>query len=179
MIEELANFLNNDNTSKAKKECKEQDKLDLSKKDINNLDNLININDYEQPFIAEEIKNTRNTAQKNFLEINEKQIISSSTNNLNNNNLINYNDVCEEGPPINYEHFQQVNSKRPQTSYGGLSARQKSLQNSLRQLSSKYDDRQENNYHINPNNNIDFRKNYINPFEMKNKLNQIKYLFNN
>jgi hypothetical protein len=30
-----------------------------------------------------------------------------------------------------------VNSKRPQTSYGGLSARQKSLQKSLRQKSSK------------------------------------------
>jgi hypothetical protein len=30
-----------------------------------------------------------------------------------------------------------VNSKRPQTSYGGISARQKSLQKSLRQKSSK------------------------------------------
>jgi hypothetical protein len=30
-----------------------------------------------------------------------------------------------------------VNSKRPQTSYGGISARQRSLQKSLRQKSSK------------------------------------------
>ena len=30
-----------------------------------------------------------------------------------------------------------VNSKRPQTSYGGISARQKSLQKALRQKSSK------------------------------------------
>ncbi len=41
-------------------------------------------------------------------------------------------------PRINFAQLQEVNSKRPQTSYGGISARQKSLQNSLRQRSSKY-----------------------------------------
>ncbi len=37
---------------------------------------------------------------------------------------------------INFGRLQKVNSKRPQTSYGGLLARQKSLQKSLRQQSS-------------------------------------------
>lgn len=40
-------------------------------------------------------------------------------------------------PRINFAQLQQVNSRRPQTSYGGISARQKSLQQSLRQMSSK------------------------------------------
>lgn len=38
---------------------------------------------------------------------------------------------------INIEDINRVNSQRPQTSYGGLSARKKSMQNSLRQKSSK------------------------------------------
>jgi hypothetical protein len=125
--------------------------------------------------LQNDIKNTRNQPQRNFLEINEKQIISSSTNNLQNNNINNINnyDDVEEGPPINYEHFQQVNSKRPQTSYGGISARQKSLQNSLRQMSSKIEDKCENEI-------TEFNKgNFNNPFVMKNKLNQLKFNFNN
>lgn len=134
------------------------------------LDNAI-INTDRQ--IQLDLKNTRNQPQRNFLEINEKQIISSSTNNLQNiNNIKNYEDV-EDGPPINYEHFQQVNSKRPQTSYGGISARQKSLQNSLRQKSSKIEDKKEKE------NNIFNKGSFINPFGIKNKLNQLKYFFNN
>ena len=171
MIVELADFLNNENTSKSKNEFKKQDNFDKSKEEYNKLDNALNYNNSDQPFLREEISYSRNTGQKNFVEINEMQIISSSSNNLNNNNFINYNDVCEEGPPINYEHFQHVNSKRPQTSYGGLSARQKSLQNSIRQISSKNDEREEN---MISNSNNDFRKNYINTFGLKNKLNQIK-----
>jgi hypothetical protein len=38
---------------------------------------------------------------------------------------------------INIEQFQKVNSQRPLTSYGGISARQKSLKNSLSKKSFK------------------------------------------
>lgn len=63
--------------------------------------------------------------------------------------------------------MQLVNEKRPQTSYGGISARQKSLQNSLRQKSSKIES-------------IEGKKSDLsNPFGIKNKLSQMKHFFNN
>ena len=43
------------------------------------------------------------------------------------------------------KHF---NEKRPQTSHGGFEARQKSLQNSLRQMSSKIDNKNKENNDI-------------------------------
>lgn len=180
MIEELADFLNNENPSKIKKDTNTI-RIDIEKHD--NFKNSHEVNTDQDNAVLNtdlhlhnDLKNTRNQPQRNFLEINEKQIISSSTNNLqnynNNNNIIN-NDDIDEGPPINYEHFQQVNSKRPQTSYGGISARQKSLQNSLRHISSKLEEKKENEV-------SEFNKgNFINPFGMKNKLNQIKFNFNN
>ena len=107
LIEELADFLNNENPSKSIKEQENLNKLEKSLEE-NVLDKAVINIDSDHPNIVEEKKVTRNKAQMNFLEINEKQIISSSTNNLNNNNImINYEDF-EEGPPINYEHFQQV-----------------------------------------------------------------------
>lgn len=134
------------------------------------LDNAVINNESEDEIVPQQPKITRNKAKMNFLEINEKQIISSSTNNIN-NNIIHHDDM-EEGPPINYEHYQQVNCKRPQTSYGGISARQKSLQNSLRQMSSKNDDAQEKNK-------IEYNKNLGNPFDLRNKLTKMKNLFGN
>jgi len=41
--------------------------------------------------------------------------------------------------------LKKVNSQRPQTSYGGLSERQKSLQLSLRQIGSKLENNKKNN----------------------------------
>jgi hypothetical protein len=35
-------------------------------------------------------------------------------------------------PEINFQHMQMVNSKRPQTSYGGIQARQKNLKDSMK-----------------------------------------------
>jgi len=132
--------------------------------DEDKLNNAVLKNDYELQKFDVETKKKRNLPQNEFFKINEKQIISSSSSNVNNNyNNIYGNDDGEEGPPINYEHFQQVNSKRPTTSYGGISARQKSLQNSLRQKSSRQDDKGE--------------KNLINPFGMKNKLSKMNENF--
>ena len=62
----------------------------------------------------------------------------------------------EADPDINFERIAHVNSARPQTSYGGISDRKRSLQKSLRQQSSKIFNR--NNFNINPISN--------NPFNM-------------
>jgi hypothetical protein len=61
--------------------------------------------------------------------------------------------------------MQQVNEKRPQTSYGGITARQKSLQNSLRQMSSKVENKDNKQGEMQ------------NPFWIKNKLSQMKHFF--
>jgi hypothetical protein len=61
--------------------------------------------------------------------------------------------------------MQLVNEKRPQTSYGGITARQKSLQNSLRQKSSKVENKDNKQGELE------------NPFGIKNKLSQIKHFF--
>jgi hypothetical protein len=73
-----------------------------------------------------------------------------------------------------------VNAKRPQTSYGGISARQKSLQKSLRQQSSKKESRGEmfpfapsEGFDNLLNNNVN--DNHVNNFDFgfKNKLSQL------
>jgi len=128
---------------------------DCQEVDLNNA--LIGPSDAQD--IQVESKNTRNHACNDFIQINEKQIISSSTNYVN--NVMNRNE--DEGLPINYEHFQQVTSKRPQTSYGGIVDRQKSLQKSLQQKS--YKSEAEDN-------------NFMGSYGMKNRLWQVKYHFN-
>ena len=71
-------------------------------------------------------------------------------------------------PNINFEHLACLNSERPQTSYGGISERKKSLQKNKRQQSSKLCDRinfndknfivgniyDNNDYNYNNNNNL-------------------------
>jgi hypothetical protein len=49
--------------------------------------------------------------------------------------MVNNTDTETPDPRINFHHLQMVNMKRPQTSYGGISARQKNLQNSLKRKS--------------------------------------------
>ena len=44
-------------------------------------------------------------------------------------------------PNINFEKLASLNSARPQTSYGGISERKRSLQKNMRQQSSKLCDR--------------------------------------
>lgn len=57
--------------------------------------------------------------------INVESPLMTEANTANKNSNINIADIC------------RVNAQRPQTSYGGLSERKKSIQNSLRQKSSK------------------------------------------
>jgi len=164
LIDDLADFLNNENPKKRNEE-KKIDEIEIQEEN-NQLDDALlenNISDNQEQD-NKILKSTRNVQQNDFISINERQIVSSSTNNFN--NLMS----CEEeGPPINYEHYQQVNSKRPQTSYGGISARQKSLQKNLKQKSMKEDGNVDG---------PDMNQFNQNPFAMKNKLCQIKYFFN-
>lgn len=44
-------------------------------------------------------------------------------------------------PNLNFEKLASINSARPQTSYGGISERKRSLQKNLRQQSSRMFDR--------------------------------------
>ena len=79
------------------------------------------------------LNNVNNNKNKN---INQQQIIlEDSKDNLNNSINDEENkseDDIEPDPRINFEHINQLNQKRPQTSYGGLNTRRKNLQTALK-----------------------------------------------
>jgi len=158
LINELADFLNG--TSDAKQEETEHEQRQSLNQAI--------LNEFHEIVVVPQTQlvnaNASRKSPQSFREITEKQILSQN-NEINNQNEKKDNENEEEqGPPVNFEYLQQVNDKRPQTSYGGLSARQKSLHNSLRQKSSKIDNKKGNN---------------DNPFGMKNRLSEMKHFFNN
>lgn len=66
-----------------------------------------------------------------------KHVEKPSENNEKQDNKIEPVKEEEVDPRINFEKINELNKQRPLTSYGGLMARKKSLQNSLRQQSSK------------------------------------------
>ena len=49
-----------------------------------------------------------------------------------NDKIIESDDDKEPDPRINFEEINKVNKSRPQTSYGGLNARRKNLENALK-----------------------------------------------
>jgi len=63
--------------------------------------------------------------------------------------------------------LKKVNSQRPQTSYGGLSERQKNLQLSLRQISSKLENKRKKEEEANNNTNNKIKKSKVSMEIMK------------
>jgi len=143
LINELAELLNG--TSDVKQDELENDQRNSAHQAI--------LNEFPDMVVPQ---NVSRKSPQSFREITEKQI------QLQNKEINNENEE-EQGPPVNFEHLQQVNDKRPQTSYGGLSERKKSMQNNLRQMSSKVDNKKTDS---------------DNPFGMKNRLSEMKHFFN-
>ena len=104
------------------------------------------------------LNNVNNNKNKN---INQQQIIlEDSKDNLNNSINDEENkseDDIEPDPRINFEHINQLNQKRPQTSYGGLNTRRKNLQTAL-QGKQNYNQPHFTNYFNFPNFNHNYNK---------------------
>jgi hypothetical protein len=104
------------------------------------------------------LNNVNNNKNKN---INQQQIIlEDSKDNLNNSMNDEENkseDDIEPDPRINFEHINQLNQKRPQTSYGGLNTRRKNLQTAL-QGKQNYNQPHFTNYFNFPNFNHNYNK---------------------
>ena len=72
----------------------------------------------------------------NYLFLNDKENNDNKSNNEEQLNQIDKTNESDDDkspdPRINFEHINKVNKSRPQTSYGGLNARRKNLQNAFK-----------------------------------------------
>ena len=79
--------------------------------------------------ILNDINNNKNINQQQIILEDSKDNLNNSINNEEENKS---EDDIEPDPRINFEHINQLNQKRPQTSYGGLNTRRKNLQTALK-----------------------------------------------
>ena len=74
--------------------------------------------------ILNDVNNNKNINQQQIILEDSKDNLNNSINNEEENKS---EDDIEPDPRINFEHINQLNQKRPQTSYGGLNTRRKNL----------------------------------------------------
>ena len=79
--------------------------------------------------ILNDVNNNKNINQQQIILEDSKDNLNNSINNEEENKS---EDDIEPDPRINFEHINQLNQKRPQTSYGGLNTRRKNLQTALK-----------------------------------------------
>ena len=106
-------------------------KIDLNKLNNNNNDNIV-LNRTNPMFFKNKQKLKINNEKK--IDYNEEDYKNNNENEENigmNEENKSENSDKEVDPRINFEHINRVNRSRPQTSYGGLNARRKNLQNAL------------------------------------------------
>ena len=112
-------------------------KIDLNKLTNNNDDN-ITLNRTNPMFFKN--KQKLKISKEKQIDYNEEDY---KNNNENEDNVRitgenkSENSDKEVDPRINFEHINRINRSRPQTSYGGLNARKKNLQNALQGKSNK------------------------------------------
>ena len=78
--------------------------------------------------ILNDVNNNKNINQQQIILEDSKDNLNNSINDEENKS----EDDIEPDPRINFEHINQLNQKRPQTSYGGLNTRRKNLQTALK-----------------------------------------------
>ena len=78
--------------------------------------------------ILNDVNNNKNINQQQIILEDSKDNLNNSINDEENKS----EDDIEPHPRINFEHINQLNQKRPQTSYGGLNTRRKNLQTALK-----------------------------------------------
>ena len=79
--------------------------------------------------ILNDVNNNKNINQQQIILEDSKDNLNNSINNEEENKS---EDDIEPDSRINFEHINQLNQKRPQTSYGGLNTRRKNLQTALK-----------------------------------------------
>ena len=143
---------NNNKTEKDKKKLHYKKNFFNSKTIINNNKNNINVKiltnnnrrdslekiDNKFEIKGKEIKNSKLCEENNDSFINELNDLLLNVKEKNqeqinqNDKNIESDDDKEPDPRINFEEISKVNKSRPQTSYGGLNARRKNLENALK-----------------------------------------------
>ena len=104
--------------------------------------------------ILNDVNNNKNINQQQIILEDSKDNLNNSINNEEENKS---EDDIEPDPRINFEHINQLNQKRPQTSYGGLNTRRKNLQTAL-QGKQNYNQPHFTNYFNFPNFNHNYNK---------------------